>query len=245
MDRDIYKMGNSVWVHASVPWQQDIITSYLRSIHPKEWASVIDLGTGIGNNLKSLEKIVRGVTVVDVSEFALSRLKESYKNKFKRLNIIQEDLNTVKFLECSFDIVLMTEVIEHLENPEVILKKIMKILKPGGYLIISIPNYLNVAGIWKKVAEKLFKKTWDAWGNHEEGIENFMTVPKLKRWLRQESFIPLKERGGDVIRSWFPFLRKQYNFIDRHPMMVFGKIWPIKYFLMNYFILCQKPNSPQ
>lgn len=180
-----------------------------------------------------------------MSGFALSRLKDLYQNKFKRLNILQEDLNTLELSRGSFDLVLMTEVIEHLEKPEEVLKKIIEILKPGGYLIISAPNYLNIAGIWKKIVERLFKKTWDAWGNHGEGIENFTTAPKLKKWLRQRSFILLEERGGDVIRSWFPFLKKRYNFIDRHPMMVFGRVWPVKYFLMNYFILCQKPNSLQ
>jgi hypothetical protein len=95
------------------------------------------------------------------------------------------------------------------------------------------------------IVEKLFKKTWDAWGTHEEGIENFTTSLKLKKWLKQRSFINIREQGGDVIRSWFPPLKKHYNFIDRHPALILGRIWPIKYFLMNYFILCKKPNSLQ
>ncbi|OGI09892.1 MAG: hypothetical protein A2Y40_08520 [Candidatus Margulisbacteria bacterium GWF2_35_9] len=41
--------------------------------------------------------------------------------------------------DSKFDIVLMTEVLEHLENPRVVLTEVFRILKPGGKLVITVP----------------------------------------------------------------------------------------------------------
>jgi len=36
MDKNIYKIGNSILPHTSVHWQQSIVSSYLKSIHLEE-----------------------------------------------------------------------------------------------------------------------------------------------------------------------------------------------------------------
>lgn len=85
-------------------------------------------------------------------------------------------------------------------------------------------------------------KSWDAWGNHEEGLENTLTSLKLFK-LFNNSQIQIKEaRGGDFIRGWFPVFKKYYTFIDKHPALLLGRAPFIKYFLMNFFILGQKTN---
>ncbi len=58
----------------------------------------------------------------------------------------QVDLNTQEFPypENSFDLITCTEVIEHLENPRRLLRGIYRLLKPGGLVILTTPNILNV-----------------------------------------------------------------------------------------------------
>ncbi|HXH08794.1 MAG TPA: class I SAM-dependent methyltransferase [Alphaproteobacteria bacterium] len=49
-------------------------------------------------------------------------------------------LKDAKFADCSFDIVVIRNTLEHLFNPNIELEEIMRILKPGGYLYTKVPN---------------------------------------------------------------------------------------------------------
>ncbi len=119
----------------------------------------------------------------------------------------------------------------------------VRILKSGGFLVVSTPNYLNPAGLCKKIWDSTHRhSTWDAWGNHKEGVENFFTPIKLRGLLRSQKIKMTEDFGGDILRSWMPFLKRYYNFIDQHPFLRIGRLWPVKYIMMNYFILGEKIN---
>ena len=63
------------------------------------------------------------------------------KARAKGITIIREDLNGgLSLPEAKFDAVTALEVIEHLHLPDVFLKELHRILKPGGYAIISTEN---------------------------------------------------------------------------------------------------------
>ena len=141
---------------------------------------------------------------------------------------------------------LCTEVFEHADSIEKAMRECVRILKPTGYIIVSTPNYLNIAGLIKYIWELFHpNKSWDAWGNHEDGRENTITSFGLVK-LFDNTHIRVKDtRGGDLLRGWFPMFRKYYTFIDRHPMLFLGRLPFVKYFLMNFFILGKNPNSHQ
>lgn len=48
------------------------------------------------------------------------------------------------YLDASFDLVLMTEVIEHLENHRAALSELARVLRPGGRLILTTPNIMRL-----------------------------------------------------------------------------------------------------
>lgn len=57
------------------------------------------------------------------------------------INFVQADLNKpLPIPDDSFDVVAALEVIEHLENSYALLREITRILKPGGYAVVSTPN---------------------------------------------------------------------------------------------------------
>lgn len=72
--------------------------------------------------------------------------------KVSTLNIETEDF---PYKDNTFDLVVLTEVIEHLSNnPVKLLQKIKKILRPGGHLIITTPN----AGRLQNIISLIFNK---------------------------------------------------------------------------------------
>lgn len=48
------------------------------------------------------------------------------------------------FADQSFDYVTCLEGLEHIENPQQAMREFARVLKPGGHLIVSVPNILNI-----------------------------------------------------------------------------------------------------
>jgi O-antigen biosynthesis protein len=57
------------------------------------------------------------------------------------------DLNSTDWINCldgqTFDVILMGDVLEHLVNPDMILRAIRALLRPSGYLVVSLPNVVH------------------------------------------------------------------------------------------------------
>lgn len=100
-------------------------------IRPK--GQILDVGGGNGQFLEWLG--VKKATVLDISK---SGLREARKRGFRT---IQADVQKKYPLAAnSFDSVICFETIEHVDNPVKMLKEIKRCLKPGGTLILGVPN---------------------------------------------------------------------------------------------------------
>ncbi len=53
-------------------------------------------------------------------------------------------LKRLPYNDASFDVVLLIEVVEHLENHRIALSELARILKPGGVLILTTPNIMRL-----------------------------------------------------------------------------------------------------
>ncbi len=236
-----YKTTTNIYSHTSVPWQQDILNDFLKKIEIYKDASCIDIGTGIGNNLSTLLKFYGKIVAIDISENALKTLQKRYIRNQNQITIRKMDAHHLDYPSASFDLIVCAEMLEHCLKPQDVLNECVRILKPGGYIIFSCPNYFNPAGIVKIIRENIYpRKTWDAWGNHDAGIENFLTSFKIKKLAVKLRLDIINDRGGDLIRSWLPFFKRYYKVIDRHPSLAVGRYWPLKVLMMNYFVFARK-----
>lgn len=114
--------------------------------------NVLDLGCGSGHYMFLLSLIPEikdriKIHGVDLSSFDIAVAKETVNilgNKISTFDVcdIEKDNLAHKFSN-HFDIILNTDVIEHLENPSACLEQIKAMLKPGGLAIITTPNEDN------------------------------------------------------------------------------------------------------
>ncbi len=100
---------------------------------------LLDLGSGIGIFSDYAKKLGYAVRTCD------------YDPNYcvfpdVKIDICDGDWNPLPYKNQSFDVVLYTEVIEHVGNPLHWLREINRVLKPGGVVIVSTPNLLN----WKQ-----------------------------------------------------------------------------------------------
>jgi ubiquinone/menaquinone biosynthesis C-methylase UbiE len=63
----------------------------------------------------------------------------------REIEIKRGDLSgTLPFADATFDYLTCVEGLEHIENPQQAVREFSRILRPGGQLITSIPNILNI-----------------------------------------------------------------------------------------------------
>jgi 2-polyprenyl-3-methyl-5-hydroxy-6-metoxy-1,4-benzoquinol methylase len=111
---------------------------------------VLDIGCGNGATLFYHKE--RGC---DAYGTELDKNVKVIADHFK-LNIKFGNFCSVDYPEKYFDYITMDQVIEHISNPELILKEVYKALKDDGFLILSTPNP-GGAGL------KIFRKKWIHW----------------------------------------------------------------------------------
>lgn len=107
---------------------------------------VLDVGPGKGHLSIALAKLGWSVALIDVEE-KLSAIDTKIMCQKYQMNskICNLSCNLIPFEDNLFDLVIFTEVIEHLPcNPVNVMKEIFRVLKQGGRLILTTPNQNNL-----------------------------------------------------------------------------------------------------
>jgi len=98
-------------------------------------ASIIDVGCGSGNLLKLL--LQNGYRHVSGSDFSCESVKTS-KQKVGDI-VFQADLTIEKCFKYKYDVVICSDVLEHIQNDEQACKELFNLLNDKGIAIISVP----------------------------------------------------------------------------------------------------------
>ncbi|MFH1240355.1 MAG: methyltransferase domain-containing protein [Candidatus Diapherotrites archaeon] len=195
---------------------------------------VLEVGCGMGILIKPIAKKNPKIKFTGL-DMDSTKIKEASKEKIGNLNFICEDILKFKTDE-KYDIVITSEVLEHIEEPEKFLSKISSLTKGNGFLIISTPNRTNYPKVWfgfvfgkkadkmkKSFAEKNKKPGWK-----DKGHISVQGADELKRKLKKAGFI-IKDQtrsqplyGGQWVDS---------NLIVRNLNILIDKILPRKHFI--------------
>jgi 2-polyprenyl-3-methyl-5-hydroxy-6-metoxy-1,4-benzoquinol methylase len=99
---------------------------------------VLDAGCGEGHLLEKLQNVREDNEYwgIDITPIAI----EQAKKRCPFANIGLGDLFKTGYPEESFDVIICTEVLEHITDFKGVLEEFKRILKPGGILIITFPN---------------------------------------------------------------------------------------------------------
>ena len=101
--------------------------------------NVLDAGCGTGYGIKILEQAgAKRIIGVDISEDAVTDASKS--NGGPRVEVRQGDVRALPFSQGEFDLVVCFEVIEHVDEPDLVLDELARVLTPEGILCISTPN---------------------------------------------------------------------------------------------------------
>ncbi len=100
---------------------------------------VLDAACGEGYGSELLAGTAASVTGVDISADAINHASSRYGQR-ENLEFIQADCSQLDFEDNKFDAIISFETLEHLQEQESMLAGFRRILKPGGWLLISSPD---------------------------------------------------------------------------------------------------------
>ena len=154
--------------------RKQIIERILNSYLPQngKFSKSIDIGCGPGVNLALLQKFTDEVCGLDNSDEAVRLAKQNYPSA----EILKGDLLSYES-NSKYELVTLLDVLEHIENDNLALKKIEDLLLPGGVALITVPAF------------KIF------WSAHDERFGHYRryTINELKRKICNSTSLQIKK----------------------------------------------------
>lgn len=166
--------------------------------------NILDAGCGDGVNLKFLVTLPDvDLTAFDYNPLRVAKVREN----FRGIRIILKDLTENKNDGQTYDVIICSQVLEHIKEDVIALRNLKSLLAPGGVLILGVPNEgCILAQIRNNFLERHIAKTTDH--------VHFYTMPKLKikfetvglvifDTLQENFFFPLQRMNNYFAsRSW-------------------------------------------
>jgi demethylmenaquinone methyltransferase / 2-methoxy-6-polyprenyl-1,4-benzoquinol methylase len=166
-----------------VRWRKAALKQ-LKSINPK---IILDVATGTADVAIMATKVLspEKVTGIDISDgmLELGRKKVTEQHLGNIIDLQNGDSETINFLDNTFDAVTVSFGVRNFENLEKGLAEILRVLKPGGKLVVlefsqpKAPGVKQLYKVYMKVVAptmgKLFSKNRNAYKYLDESIKKF------------------------------------------------------------------------
>jgi ubiquinone/menaquinone biosynthesis C-methylase UbiE len=117
--------------------RRDILIKLITDLAIKKESSILEIGCSGGALMAELVKMgYTNLTGIDISQSAIDLSRER-----GMVNVSVMDGANLEFKENSFDLLLASDVLEHIENEEAALREWRRVLKPGGIIVIFVPAF--------------------------------------------------------------------------------------------------------
>jgi SAM-dependent methyltransferase len=205
----------------------DAKPAFLQLIDPRG-LRVLDLGCGGGHNGAMLKKA--GAREVVGVERDPGAAEEARKRLDRVIRCDLGELDPAALGDEQFDAVLASDVLEHLPDAEDVLARAVSRLRPGGAVVLSLPNVSNVY-----VFAQLLRKTWP---RRASGIFDRTHV----RWFAKHDMVRLLEGAGLTVLRVEPYFTR-YRAI-RYASLALSLYVFRDYWARQFLLLAVKPGRP-
>ncbi|MEC3915214.1 class I SAM-dependent methyltransferase [Nocardia sp. CDC160] len=113
--------------------------AYVRMLEQCAGKVVLEAGSGEGYGANMIADVAAQVIGLDYDDSAVAHVRA----KYPRVEMIQGNLAELPLDDASVDIVVNFQVIEHLWDQAQFLRECLRVLRPGGKLLISTPNRIT------------------------------------------------------------------------------------------------------
>ena len=215
---------------AEAIFNYDARKQFNKFIKPND--KILDVGALTSPFTKGMNNQVTAIDILpEDNEFGFSKNTLTKLKNRPNIKSIIMDAQKMEFDDNQFDIVILTEVLEHIPDDKLAAKEIIRVLKPGGYLFLTVPNLDRVP--------------------LEHGIkEHYRHYKKddLLQLFGSENIILLKDRFKFSEFIWGSYFIGRYNISKRKLLLLFLPLESIlKILLVKIWLpISEKifPNKP-
>ncbi len=190
LQQTLYTSSNPTrrWLHCT---RRDWIIDALRRTAGEYHHRAIEVGPGSGVYIPILAQLYDEVVGLDIEQAYLNHLSH-LSGIHQNLELKVDDITASKLPNATFDLILCTEVIEHIQDSPSALREMHRLLRPGGTLILTTPQCYSPLELTAKVAflpgiidlvRLIYREPI-----LETGHINLMTDKQVKQQLEQAGF---------------------------------------------------------
>ena len=144
--------------------------------------ALMDVGCGAGYFMLSASKKGWRVEGTEISDEAIKLAEEKGQRVYKG------DISSLNLREKSYDIAVLMQLLEHASDPEGIIKKLSIVLRPGGMIYITTPNYNSLSrGVLR-----------ERWGMFSKEHMFYFTRKTLGKLLKKCGFRIKRARAENI-----------------------------------------------
>ncbi len=207
----------------------------------KNKVNILDYGCGVGTLDFYLASTGNNVTGVDISSLSIELCERSAREMNLgdrvRFSVNSDFWKRVNITNSKFDLIICSEVIEHVRNDTILLRNLLKVLNKGGYIFLTTPSnnaplfkmgiadsFDNKVGHLRRYDVESLISTFEKIGMRVENVR------KVEGILRNSLFIiPILEFFIKFLKG---FLSDIVTFVDELIVPIFGE--------SNIFIVAKK-----
>jgi 2-polyprenyl-3-methyl-5-hydroxy-6-metoxy-1,4-benzoquinol methylase len=135
------------WLHTS---RRDTVLSLIEQAPLQSFRRAMEVGPGSGVYLPALCERFEAVTATDVEQAHIDALG-GVAARHANLTLVRGDLTLLAFGE-GFDLVLCSEVLEHVPDPARFIAALARAVRPGGILVLSTPQPWSTVELISRLA---------------------------------------------------------------------------------------------
>jgi ubiquinone/menaquinone biosynthesis C-methylase UbiE len=154
--------------HFLIRWvERQRVRAIIRLLQPRAGDMVLEVGCGSGNVLEALPHGIKPIGI-DLSSTLVTESRVRLAGRGGM--IAQANAEQLPFPTSYFSRIICTEVLEHVQRPEVVLGEIARVAQPDAIIVISIPNERLIDSLrrWTNGMRMLWRTGGaDEWHLHE------------------------------------------------------------------------------
>jgi 2-polyprenyl-3-methyl-5-hydroxy-6-metoxy-1,4-benzoquinol methylase len=225
---DVHEVDRDV----DTPWHR-LLFAHLDNERDLADRRVLEIACGRGGLASHLASDHHRPALLVAADFSRTAVEKGREHALRvgsqRVRWSVSDLHACAVRSETFDTVISCESIEHLERPRIACREFARVLKRGGRLYLTTPNYLGPMGLYRGYA----RVRGTPYTEDGQPINRFMLLPRTCSWIRAAG---LRITTVDAVGHYLPCPGRPpraFPWLDSLPIL--------HWFALHSLVVAEKP----
>jgi SAM-dependent methyltransferase len=191
---------------APIPEVHEDMIRAISTLMDLDGKMVLEVGSGTGHDSVALASMGAQSFALDLTPIALEMTRQNSQEHDVPVHLLAGDTLVLPFPSDSFDLVFSQGLLEHFSNPALVIREQARVVRPGGYLLVDVPQRYS---FYTRHKHRLMAQgAWFA------GWETEFSMSELISLLRSSGLEPARSYGYGYFPAVLSGVRNAHT-IDR------------------------------